>query len=112
VSEGLIRVVQARDPTEAKLMQAALLDAGIPSIDRPTRAFDILDLLAVGPRDILVSASAAEDARALLGVEAPAPPTGSTPAAYAEAPSRLLAKLALALVAGIGILWALWQLFG
>ena len=77
-------------------MQSVLEDAGIPSIDRPTRAFDILDLLAVGPRDILVSAAAAEDARALLGVEAPVIPVGSTPAAFAEPPSRLLAKLALA----------------
>ena len=107
----LVQIVQARNPTEAQLMQGVLMDAGIPSIDRPARAFDILDLLAIGPRDILVAAAAADDARALLGVEAPVVPVGSTPAAFAEAPSRLLAKLALALVAAVGILWVLWQLF-
>jgi hypothetical protein len=110
-SVRLVQIVQARNPTEAQLMQSVLEDAGIPSIDRPSRAFDILDLLAVGPRDILVSAAAAEDARALLGVEAPVVPVGSTPAAFAEPPSRLLAKLTLALVAAAGILWVLWQLF-
>jgi hypothetical protein len=106
----LVRVVQARNPTEAQLMQSVLLDAGIPSIDRPTRAFDILDLLAVGPRDILVAAHAVDEARVLLGVEAPVAPIGSTPAAFSEAPSRLLAKVAVGLAGGAGIAWALWQL--
>jgi hypothetical protein len=108
----LVRIATARNPTEAAVMQAALNDAGIPSIDRPTRAFDILDLLAVGPRDILVSDEAAEDARDLLGVEEPAPPVGSLPTAYAEPPSRLLAKLTLGLAAGAGIAYALWQILG
>jgi hypothetical protein len=107
----LVRVVQARNPTEAQLMQGVLLDAGIPSIDRATRAFDILDLLAVGPRDILVAEGAVEEARQLLGVEAPALATGSTPLAFAEAPSRLLAKLAVALVVAAAIVWVLWRLF-
>jgi hypothetical protein len=107
----LVQIVQAKNPTEARLMQSVLMDAGIPSIDRPTRAFDILDLLAVGPRDILVSAAAVEDARALLGLEPPITAVGSTPAAFAEPPSRLLAKFALALVAAVGIVWLLWQLF-
>ncbi len=106
----LVRIVQARNPTEAQLMQGVLLDAGIPSIDRPTRAFDILDLLAVGPRDILVSEAAVEDARALLGVEAPVVPVGSTPPEFSEAPSRLFAKLAVAVAGATGIAWALWQL--
>jgi hypothetical protein len=106
----LVRIIQARNPTEAQLMQGVLLDAGIPSIDRPTRAFDILDLLAVGPRDILVSEGAAEDARLLLGVEAPVVPTGSTPEVFAEAPSKLIAKLTVALIGAVGIAWALWQL--
>ena len=106
----LVRVVQARNPTEAQLMQSVLLDAGIPSIDRPTRAFDILDLLAVGPRDILVAAHAIDEARTLLGVEAPVAPVGSTPVAFSEAPSRLLAKVVVAFAGGAGLAWALWQL--
>lgn len=112
VGGKLVKVIQARNPTEAQLMQGVLLDAGIPSIDRATRAFDILDLLAVGPRDILVSAAALEDARALLGVEPPVVPTGATPAEFAEAPSRLLAKLVVALIVAVAIIWALWQLLG
>jgi hypothetical protein len=87
-------------------MQAALRDAGIPSIDRPTRAFDILDLLAVGPRDILVDGEALHDARTVLGVEEPQAPVGSVPGAYAEPPSRLLAKLTLGLAAATGVVWA------
>lgn len=91
-------------------MQSALRDAGIPSIDRATRAFDILDLLATGPRDILVSEEALEEAYAVLGETPEIPPVGSTPRAYAEAPSRLFAKLALGLGAAAAITWAIWQL--
>jgi hypothetical protein len=108
----LVRVATARNPTEAAMMQAALHDAGILSIDRPTRAFDILDLLAVGPRDILVDDEALDDARELLGVDEPVAPVGSLPAAYAEPPSRLLAKLTAALIAGAGVAYAIWQLIG
>jgi hypothetical protein len=108
----LVRVTTARNPTEAALIQSALRDAGIPSIDRPTRAFDILDLLATGPRDILVDQDAGAEARALLGEEEPVRPIGSLPAAYAEPPSRLLAKLALGLGAGVAIAWAVWQILG
>ncbi len=108
----LVRVATARNPTEAAMMQAALNDAGIPSIDRPTRAFDILDLLAVGPRDILVADEAADDARDLLGVEEPVQPVGSLPSAYAEPPSRLFAKLAAALAAGAAVAYGIWQLLG
>jgi hypothetical protein len=107
----LVRIAWARNPTEARLMQSVLLDAGIPSIDRPTRAFDILDLLATGPRDILVSEAAAEEARDVLGVSPPVVPVGSTPTAFSEAPSRLFAKLVIGLGGAAAIAWAAWQLF-
>ena len=106
----LVRITTARDPTEAALMQSALRDAGIPSIDRPTRAFDILDLLAVGPRDILVADQTAAEARALLGVEDPVRPVGSVPEAFAEQPSRLFAKLAVGFSAAAGLVWVLVRL--
>ena len=107
----LVRITTARNPTEAALVQSALRDAGIPSIDRPTRAFDILDLLAIGPRDILVAEEASVEARTLLGAEEPVRPIGSVPDAFAEPPSRLFAKLALALAAGAGLIWALSRIF-
>lgn len=105
----LIRVATARNPTEAQLIQSALQDAQIPSIDRPTRAFDILDLLAVGPRDILVSEECVEDAMAVLGESPQPPPIGGTPVAFAEAPSRLFAKLVVGVAGAAGIVWVLWQ---
>jgi hypothetical protein len=107
-----VRITTARNPTEAALMQSALNDAGIPSIDRPTRAFDILDLLATGPRDILVAEDVSADARALLGVEEPVRPVGSVPEAFAEPPSRLFAKLVLGLGGGVAVAWAAWQILG
>lgn len=87
-------------------MQSALRDAGIPSLDRPTRAFDILDLLATGPRDILVAEDVSAEARALLGVEEPVRAVGAVPEAYAEPPSRLFAKLVAGLAAGAALVWA------
>ncbi len=47
------------------------------------------------------------EARELIGGEEPVRPIGDLPEAYAEPPSRLLAKLALGLAAGAGIIWAL-----
>jgi hypothetical protein len=106
----LVRITTARNPTEAALMQSALLDAGIPSIDRPTRAFDILDLLAIGPRDILVAQEASAEARDLLGVEEPVRPIGAVPAVYSEPPSRLFAKLVMGLGAAAGLVFVLLRI--
>jgi putative signal transducing protein len=112
-SGRLVRVATTRNPTEAKLVQSALDDAGIPSMDRATRAFDILDFLAVGPRDILVPEEAAEHAREVLGQAPDAPPPiGGTPRAFAERPGALFAKLFLGLIAAAAITWAIWQATG
>ncbi len=54
-SEGaLVRVVGARNLTEADFIQNLLLEEGIPSMQRRARGFDVPDFLAAGPRDILV----------------------------------------------------------
>jgi hypothetical protein len=63
-TEGeLVRVAGARHQAEAELVQGLLLEEGIPSMLRRSRGFDVPDMLAAGPRDVLVPASGAEAAR-------------------------------------------------
>jgi hypothetical protein len=66
-SEGeLVRVVGARNQTEADFIQGLLLEEGIPSLQRRARGFDVPDFLAAGPRDVLVPASGEPAAREVL----------------------------------------------
>ena len=66
-SEGaLVRVVGARNQTEADFIQGLLLEEGIPSLQRRARGFDVPDFLAAGPRDVLVPESGAPAARDVL----------------------------------------------
>src|SRR3954454_21064241 len=66
-SEGeLVRVVAGRKQAEAELIQGLLLEDGVPSMLRRSRGFDVLDMLAAGPRDVMVPASGAGPARELL----------------------------------------------
>lgn len=66
-SEGeLVRVVGARNQTEADFIQGLLLEEGIPSLQRRSRGFDVPDFLAAGPRDLLVPASGVPAAREVL----------------------------------------------
>src|ERR671923_1459117 len=66
-SEGdLVRVAGARNQAEAELIQGLLLEEGVPSMLRRTRGFDVPDMLAAGPRDVLVPASGAAAAREAL----------------------------------------------
>jgi predicted amidophosphoribosyltransferase len=70
-TEGdLVRVAHARHQAEAELIQGVLLEEGIPSMLRRTRGFDVPDMLAAGPRDVLVPASGAAAARQALLQEA------------------------------------------
>ena len=64
----LVKVATALNQPEAELLQARLLDEGVPSLVRRTSGFDVPDLLAAGPRDVLVPASAAAVARELLAL--------------------------------------------
>jgi hypothetical protein len=66
-SEGdLVRVAVGRQQPEAELIQNILLEEGVPSTLRRTRGFDVPEMLAAGPRDILVPQSGAEAAREVL----------------------------------------------
>jgi hypothetical protein len=71
------------------MIQGILLEEGVPSMLRRTRGFDVPDMLAAGPRDVLVPASGAGPAREVL-LQADLldePPVGE------ERPGRLLAGL-------------------
>jgi hypothetical protein len=66
-TEGeLVRVAGARHQAEAELIQGLLLEEGVPSLLQRTRGFDVPDMLAAGPRDVMVPASGAETAREVL----------------------------------------------
>ena len=66
-SEGdLVRVAGGRNQAEAELIQGLLLEEGVPSMLRRSRGFDVPDMLAAGPRDVMVPASGAGVAREVL----------------------------------------------
>jgi hypothetical protein len=89
-AEGdLVRAAGAQNQAEAEFIQGLLLEEGVPSTLQRTRGFDVPDMLAAGPRDVMVPASGYAAAREILlqaeivSEERPAP----TP------PLRLLAGL-------------------
>jgi len=103
-SEGaLVRVVGARNLTEADFIQNLLLEEGIPSMQRRARGFDVPDFLAAGPRDILVPASGFPAARDVL-LESELLPTEDVlpwgPTAW-----RVLAGLALGIAVLAVLVW-------
>lgn len=61
-----VRVAVARNQPESELLLMLLRDAEIPACFGRTRGFDVPDMLAAGPRDILVPAHLELDARAVL----------------------------------------------
>ena len=101
-TEGpLVRVAGARHQAEAELIQGLLIEEGIPSMLKRTRGFDVPDMLAAGPRDVLVPAAGVEPAREVL-LQADLLETRE-PRPAVERPERLLAVL-LAGVALLGLL--------
>jgi len=98
VEGDLVRVAGAMNQAEAEFVQGLLLEEGIPSTLRRTRGFDVPDMLAAGPRDVMVPASGHSAARDVL-LEAEI--VGDEPPAEQTPPSRVLAVLlaAVALVA-------------
>jgi hypothetical protein len=100
-AEGdLVRAVGTQNQAEAEFVQGLLLEEGVPSTLRRTRGFDVPDMLAAGPRDVMVPASGYAAARAVLLqaeiVDDERPPP-STP------PWRVLAGL-LAACAVVGLI--------
>ena len=103
-AEGaLVRVVGARNQTEAEFIQGMLLEEGVPSTLRRTMGFDVPDMLAAGPRDVMVPLSGHAAAReVLLQAELVGDEVPGTP------PSQVLRFLlvAIAVVAVIAVLMA------
>lgn len=63
---SFVRVAVARNQPESELLLMLLRDADIPACFGRTRGFDVPDMLAAGPRDILVPSHLELDARAVL----------------------------------------------
>jgi hypothetical protein len=100
-AEGrLVTVAYGRHQPEAEFIQGLLLEEGVPSTLRRSRGFDVPEMLAAGPRDVLVPQSGVDAAReVLLQAEMGdrAPSGGLVP------PGRVLAFLLLA-VAVVGLI--------
>ncbi|MDP9188016.1 MAG: DUF2007 domain-containing protein [Actinomycetota bacterium] len=78
----LVKVTGGRNQADSELIQNILLEQGIPSILRRTRGFDVPDMLAAGPRDVMVPESGYTEARQLLSdaeMLNPEPEPGSMP---------------------------------
>jgi hypothetical protein len=79
------------------MLEALLLEEGVPSVVRRRAGFDVPEFLAAGPRDVLVAESGLEAARAVLyssGIDTPAP-AASRPSA------RRVVTLAAAILAAV-----------
>jgi len=110
-AEGdLVRVAGAQNQPEAELLQGLLLEAGVPSVIRRARGFDVPDFLAAGPRDVLVPASGAQAAREVLPRADEGPLLASS--RIASTPLRLLAGLLIAVVVAAIIAWCVTELLG
>lgn len=97
------RVTVVRNLAEGELVQGILLEEGIPSILRRTGGFDVPDMLAAGPRDVMVPESAVEAARELLAVEEPLEERTEEPlsrTAFRIAAVMLIVLLVVGLVTG------------
>ncbi len=101
-AEGdLVTVATGRNQAEADFVANLLLEEGVPSLVRRSRGFDVPDMLAAGPRDVLVPRSGEDAARQILlqldmhdrGRSAP------------PAPGRVLAGLLAGLAVVALIVW-------
>lgn len=97
----LVRVVTARNLVEAEFIQSLLLEEGIPSTLRRTRGFDVPEMLAAGPRDIMVPLAGMEAAREML-LQADLLPGDEA----SDSPARLAIGLLLAVAVVAVIVWA------
>ncbi|WP_205697525.1 hypothetical protein [Conexibacter sp. SYSU D00693] len=61
-----MKVAGGRNQAEAEFIQNLLAEEGIPSLLRRTAGFDVPDMLAAGPRDVLVPEGGAFAAHEVL----------------------------------------------
>ncbi len=107
-TEGpLVRADTARNQSEAEFIQGLLLEEGVPSTLRRAQGFDVPDMLAAGPRDVMVAASGWATAReALLEAEI------VDDRVARQAPGRVAAGLLSAVSLVALITWAGTELLG
>jgi hypothetical protein len=105
LSEGpLVKVAAGRNQSEAELIQGMLLEEGVPSMLKRSAGFDVPDMLAAGPRDVLVPRSGAEVAREVL-LQAELLPAEGPGRGGGDSASRVLAGLLSAIVLVALIAW-------
>jgi hypothetical protein len=102
----LRRVVTARQQAEAEWIQMLLMEEGVPSTLRRSAGFDVPEMMAAGPRDVLVAESGLEVARQVL-LESEIDPLRPPEGAAGPAPLALLAGIVAALIVFAGITLAL-----
>ena len=93
----------ARQQPEAEFIQMLLLEEGVPSTLRRTAGFDVPDMLAAGPRDVLVPESGLEVAREVL-LEADIAVAGVAPRTVGTGERRSAAMLLLGILLGASAL--------
>lgn len=96
----LVRVVTARNLVEAEFIQSLLLEEGIPSTLRRTAGFDVPEMLAAGPRDVMVPLAGLQAAREML-LEVELLSTSER----AESPLRLAGWLLVAVSVVGAVVW-------
>jgi hypothetical protein len=104
LAEGpLTKVAAGRNQAEAELIQGLLLEEGVPSMLKRSAGFDVPDMLAAGPRDVLVPRSGVAVARdVLLQAELLADESGR---GGIDSPSRIMMGLLTAFVLVALIAW-------
>ena len=109
LAEGrLTKVAWANNQPEGEFIQSLLLEEGVPSLLRRTAGFDVPDMLAAGPRDVMVPASGVDVAReTLLAAAVIDARPGARPVV---SPLRLLVGLLAALVVGAALLTIVYLL--
>ena len=109
LAEGsLMKVAWAHNQSEGEFIQLLLLEEGVPSLLRRTAGFDVPDMLAAGPRDVMVPASGVDVARETLLAAAVIDERPSSRAVVS--PARLACGLLAALAVGALILWLVYSL--
>ncbi|MEA2155923.1 MAG: hypothetical protein QOE11_2063 [Solirubrobacteraceae bacterium] len=103
-AEGpLVRAAGAQNQAEAEFIQGMLLEEGVPSALQRTRGFDVPDMLAAGPRDVMVPQSGYAVAREVLLQAEIVTDERAAPTPPARVLAGLLAACAIvALIAWIG----------
>jgi hypothetical protein len=103
LAEGnFVKVAGAESQAEAEFLQGLLREEGVPSSLRRARGFDVPDILAAGPHDVLVAQSDVRVARDLLQAD------GGTlvpDSAVVASPLRVLAGVVIAVALVALLVW-------